>query len=269
MNSKECILISQVWLTEERIPFRDMLEISVEYCRLLNPNAYIILSGMGIQPTEKTLNLCDGICWNDEIIEPAGQGFPIMISKGLEHAKDAGFKTIFKFRGDAIILQKDIVKHCECVLEKENKELLITQETTRDRWIGDMVLYGNIDLLIKMFNTETWVPNLSGNDSLAQNYIKLTGYTNENWTSLLKQKCSFRDIPFFNWLDLRDNYDHKDLFKANLKYLKENNSIDINFKYSDFFYGRRRGIHLFDENNNPQTERPLYAPWMYERFFYE
>lgn len=270
MNSKKCILISQVWLTPGREAFRDMLEVSVEYCRILNPDSYIVLSGMGTSPTEKTIKACDAVCWNEDIVEPAGCGFPIMIGKGLQLAKEKGFEKVFKFRGDAVILQENVVSHCEEVLESEDKHLLITQETTRTHWVGDMVLYGDIEFLIEMFNTETWIPNVSGNDALARNYMNLTGYNGEDWTSFLKRRCSFRDIPFFKWTDLRDNYDYIKYFKDNLEYIRQNGTLNNEFNYSDFLYGKRRQVHLFDENHNPIVDRPMPHPtMMYERYFYK
>jgi hypothetical protein len=270
MNSKNCILISQVWLTEPRAIFKEMLEVSVEYCRLLNPNSYIILSGMGDSPTKKTLDMCDNISWDENISEAAGNGFPKMITRGLQHAKDEGFERVFKFRGDAIILQENVNDVCNAVLQKEEKELLITQETTRDDyWIGDMVLHGDVDFLLKIFNPDTWTHNCSGNYALGQNFIQTTGYNFvTEWTSFLKGICSFRDIPFFKWLDIRENHEQLNLFKDNLDYLRENKKLDSSFDYPKYFWGEKQTSHKFDENWNAITNRPLMKSWMYEKFFY-
>ena len=154
--------------------------------------------------------------------------------------------------------------------QEENKELLITQETTRnDHWIGDMVLHGDVDFLLRIFNTDTWIYNCSGNYALGQNFIQTTGYNFiTDWTEFLRRMCSFRDIPFFKWLDIRENHEQLTLFKTNLEYLRENKKLDPEFDYPKYFWGEKQTSHMFDENWKAITDRPLMKSWMYEKFFY-
>ena len=62
-NNKCCILISQVWLNEERFIFREMLEIATILCINLNPNSLIILPGSGTDILNKIRELCDKVLW--------------------------------------------------------------------------------------------------------------------------------------------------------------------------------------------------------------
>jgi len=282
MNSNFCILISQVWLTQDRMEFREQLELSVEYCRLLNPNEYIIISGMGpIKPTKKTIDLCDKLIWEDEVSEVVGNGFPKMISRGLQHAKDKKYKHVFKFRGDAIILNKKCAEECLSVINSENKDLLITQESAykffdgrtmhNHYWVGDMVLLGKTDLLLEMFNPDSWVTHLngmvvSGNYSLGLNLIKCRNCgEGENWISFLRKNCSFRDAPFFRWVDLRHNYKEIDIFKNLLEELKSTGSFRDSFDLSKYFWGVSHGAHKFDEFGNGIPA----GDWIYKKEFYD
>jgi hypothetical protein len=266
-NKQKCILISQVWFNKGRESFREMLELSVRYCRRQNPDAYIIVSGAGhLYPTKTTEDNCDKLIWENELNEIIGNGFPKMIYKGLLHAKEAGFNKVFKFRGDSIILVENIVDHCQRILLNEDKDILITQDSTRDGWIGDMVLFGETNLLTELFDFEKWHKSnlVSGNGALAERYMKIFNVLNkDSWIETLKNNCSFRDVPKFKWVDLRYNY----RFCAPL--LKEEFHKDTISDYSQFYWGRH-GEHFFDKNGNfvKTGNTPNTKNWLYEKDFY-
>lgn len=262
---KSCILISQVWLSEDRLLFREMLEIAVLKCRELNLNTYIILSGSGIYPTEKTQKSCNKVIWQKENNEFPGNGFPEMINKGLIHALKNGYEYVFKFRGDSIIFKKEICKYCLNILIKEGKRLLITQETTANYWLGDMVIFGETKILKELFNPDFWIksPFISGNDILGRRYLEYFKFEySRDWLSALRVYCSFRDIPKFKWVDLRFNY----------KFLKSS----VNFyklteeNQKKYLWGKQQKIHLFDDDQIPQTNKIKWIfNWIYEYSFYD
>jgi len=271
MNFKEdtqgCILISQVWFNRGRENFREMLELSVKYCRKQNPNAYIIVSGAGhLLPTKSTEDNCNKLIWENELDEIIGNGFPKMIYKGLRHAEEMGFKKVFKYRGDAIILVEDICHHCKQILHKEGKQVLITQDSTKDGWMGDMVLFSETKLMMELFNFNKWHKSnlVSGNGALAQRYMEIFNVPNtDNWIETLKSNCSFRDVPNFKWVDLRYNYNHCSF------QLKHELYKDIKSDYSQFYWGRH-GEHFFDKDGNfvKSGNTPNTKNWLYEKDFY-
>jgi hypothetical protein len=266
-ETKQCILISQVWFNKGRESFREMLELSVKYCRKQNPNAYIIVSGAGhLYPTKITEDICDKLIWQSELNEIIGNGFPMMIYKGLIHAKEMGFAKVFKFRGDSIILVNDICNYCEQILHEENKKILITQDSTKDGWMGDMVLFAETDLMIELFDFKKWHKSnsVSGNGALAKRYMDIFNVTDtNNWIETLKKNCSFRDVPKFKWVDLRYNYGS---CASQLKNeLDKKNESD----YSQFYWGRH-GEHFFDKDGNfvKSGYTVNTKNWLYEKDFY-
>ena len=265
-NDKCCILISQVWLNEERYIFREMLEIATIICRNLNPNSFIILSGSGTDISNKTRELCDKVLWKSENTEFPGNGFPEMISRGLSYAKSKGYKYVFKFRGDAIIYRRNICSYCLNIINKESKSLLISQESTFNHWLGDMVIFGKVDVLIELFNPDFWLkaPKISGNYALAKRYkdffkIKYS----KSWISSLRLNCSFRDIPSFKWVDLRFN--HNDLLNGKKDLYHLSNKDQINY-----YWGKKSSVHIFDENNFVVFNKINWIQnWIYEYNFYK
>jgi len=261
---KSCILISQVWINEDRLLFREMLEIAALKCRALNLNTHIILSGSGLYPTEKTLSVCNKVIWQEDNNEFPGNGFPEMIHKGLVYAWENGYEYIFKFRGDSIIFKNEICKYCLDILIKEDKRLLITQETTANFWLGDMVIFGEIKILKELFNPNFWIksPFKSGNDILGKRYLEYFKFDNsKDWLNSLRAYCSFRDIPKFKWVDLRYNYEY---YKNSVNFYKLTEETQ-----KKYFWGNKQKIHLFDEDEVPQTNKIKWIfDWIYEFRFY-
>ncbi|WP_320674107.1 hypothetical protein [Prochlorococcus sp. MIT 1341] len=265
MNSKDnCILISQVWLTEDRYKFKMMLEMSARKCRELNPDSYIIISGSGTYPSKKTIDACDSIIWNDVNREFPGNGFPEMIYKGILHAKEKGFERIFKYRGDSVILRENICKYCQKVLKDENKLLLISQESAMHQWLGDMVLFGETNVLEALFNPEFWTisPYLSGNAVLGKRYKEVLKINpSMNWITALRAYCSFRDIPKFKWVDLRYNFEE-------IPSLDILNNLEIT-QQRKFYWGYKQTVHIFDDKDRPITNKTKWlVNWIYEYSFY-
>ena len=263
--NQSCILISQVWLTKERYLFKEMLELSTKICRKLNPTSFIILSGSGTPPSENTLKFCDEVIWQAENTEFPGNGFPEMIYKGLTFAKNKNFKYIFKFRGDAIIYRPEIYHYCLDIINKEDKSLLITQESTFDNWLGDMVLFGNVNILQKLFDPNKWTNSskISGNEVLGKRFNQVFRVDpSTDWISALRANCSFRDVPAFKWVDLRYNYES---IKG------KGDLIFLNHKEQrNYYWGRKHLIHLFDSNNNLIFNKVNWIrDWIYEYSFYQ
>ena len=65
----------------------------------------------------------------------------------IERAKKAGFHRVVKTRLDCLIGIPNIVDHCEDILQREDKKLLLTQQTGLDMRCGDCFLYGNLAIM--------------------------------------------------------------------------------------------------------------------------
>jgi hypothetical protein len=160
----------------------------------------------------------------------------------------------------------DICNYCEQILHEENKKILITQDSTKDGWMGDMVLFAETDLMIELFDFKKWHKSnsVSGNGALAKRYMDIFNVTDtNNWIETLKKNCSFRDVPKFKWVDLRYNYGS---CASQLKNeLDKKNESD----YSQFYWGRH-GEHFFDKDGNfvKSGYTVNTKNWLYEKDFY-
>lgn len=262
---------------------KEIIEVSISNLRKWNPNAYIILTGHGEKPKETTIEKCDYFYW--EPLRPIDSGGTVIgmpaqyyyVSKGIKHAKEKGYDYCLKTRGDSVICLPNIVDYCHKILLKENKKMLLTQQTGNSLYkMGDCFMYGEIDILDSIWDYNNEVFHADGLRNTGANFIKyFTGklppkqfshsdkyYDGLNWNEMLKKYCSFRDIYKIKFICLRWNYakavNEKKLYKI----------IDNDFLFNDYLWGRANGWHIFDDDGNLIKQANI-CSWSYsEKSFY-
>jgi len=265
---------------------RKLVDLSISHLRKYNPDCYIILIGHGREPYKETIEKCDYFDWEPShamdsggtlINNPAQFTY---VSKGIKHAKSAGFDYCVKTRGDSLIGRPNIVEYCHDQIVKENKDILLTQQTGDSLYkMGDCFMYGEINFLDSIWDKDNPVFHIDGLRNTGANFIKhFSGehppadydhnrklYNNLNWQQLLKEKVCFRDIYKLKFCDFRWNYHNLEKLGWDQIY-----SLIMENKYNldSILWGRTNGWHVFDEKGNLISQAPV-CDWSYsEKTFY-
>lgn len=270
MNSKQCII------TQGHIPDLDLqgnltaeqkkrvFYYSIMHLRRWNPDAYIILTGHGHRPDEEALDLCDWVYWEEECRPLDRNGYVVgmpaqyeFVSRGIKHAKKAGFKNILKTRTDCIIGRQNAFDFCEEILEKENKQMLVTQQTGNLR-MGDCLMFGDIEVMDHVWDMNRPMLHPDGLINTAMNFADFyqVDFLQSAWEKLLVETCSFRDVTKFPFVCLRWN---NNIVGPEL--------LDNPDWLVNYHWGKTNGWHEFDsEGNMTKNCNPLF--WS-EKQFYE
>jgi len=185
MNFKNCLLLSHVWMLEDQTYKKDIIDFCVRHFRENNSDLYIILTGHGSQPHESTVDLCDAVLWWLDLEKSEiGRGHPKLVDIGLAHAKEMGFKKILKQRADCIIADKNVHDLYDSLLN--DKKLLVTND---HGVIGDLLMYGDIDVLLDGWKIEEW----NG---------EVDGMVNFNNTLSRHDELEFTHIDIMKWVYL-------------------------------------------------------------------
>jgi hypothetical protein len=242
-----------------------MAGLSLRHLRKQNPDAYIILTGHGDYPVfpDGIVNEC---YWEPQCRPLDGNGYVAgmpaqywFISEGVERAMKAGFNRLIKTRLDCVIGIPNIADHCEAILQKEGKKLLLTQQTGWNMRCGDCFLYGNADIIDDIFwknnsvfnqdgllNTGHWAFNalIREHPCCGDDAEWLPDRDKDGWRSLLTSFCSFRDTINLQFADLRWNWNS----------LREQHGDGIEdyilnrFDYRRYAWGNQ--WHRFDDRGN-------------------
>lgn len=244
-----CILLSHVFIRENELYKLKILELTTNHFRKNNPNAYIILAGHGLRPDLKNI---DHLIWNDVINEKEiDRGHPSLVNLGIDHALKKKFNHILKTRADGVHLIHDLLQMAHNRLE--NKKLLITQQTKRNSAeMGDLFLYGDIDVMKKCWNLTNWYPTKTGLTSLGRNFLS---YCNEkDWNKAIHDHCSFVDIYNLKWIDFRANWDMLNSQTSNIL-----NNYLVDFHH--YLWGYKENWCRFDSTGNlmPNKKYNLYT----------
>ena len=265
---------------------KHFIDLSISHMRKHNPDAYIILVGHGHEPFQSTIDQCNHFDW--EVSHPQDSGGTLInnpaqftyVSKGIKHAKESGFDYCIKTRGDSIIGLPNIASYCQFVLEKENKPLLLTQQTGDSLYkMGDCFMYGEIDFIDSIWDKDNPVFHIDGLRNTGANFVRhFTGehppkdyshntvlHNNMNWQQMLREYTAFRDIYRILFADFRWNY--HDLASQGWENIREqimNNEYDLR----NILWGRKNGWHIFDDSGNLVSQHPV-CSWSYsEKTFY-
>ncbi len=265
---------------------KKLIDLSIKHLRKNNSRSYIVLIGHGHRPFKSTLDQCDYFDWGEA--HPMDDGGTLInnpaqftyVSKGIKHAIKKGYNYCIKTRGDSLIGLPNIVSYCHEQIEKENKNILLTQQTGNTLYkMGDCFMYGKIELLDSIWDMNNPVFHMDGLRNTGANFIKyFTGqhppknfnssrklYLDMNWEQLLRKKVSFRDIYKIKFCDLRWNY--HDLEKQGWDYVT-NSILKNKFNLNNILWGRKNEWHIFCENGNLVYRASMNA-WVYcEKTFY-
>lgn len=239
-----------------------IVEFGLEHLRAFNPNSYIIMTGHGHRP--RNLSLCDFHDWNDTP-EPLNEhgyvvGMPAQykyVHKGLQHAFDRGFDRCLKTRGDCIIGIPNITEHCHQILG--GKTMLITQQTGVER-MGDCFMFGDTVPMWATWHADN--PVVCAHDGLqntAANYRKAIGRPTDDWKSLLRETCEFRDVDLLKFTCLRWNYRQLDELSESTR----RKLLDPSFPFDKYHWGKANNWHHFDANRN--MSKSIY--WSQKEFY--
>jgi len=189
MNTKNCLLLSHVWIGENQSYKKDEIDSCVNHFLSNNSNLYIILTGHGELPYDKTLDLCDFVDWKEEIDQTEiGYGHPKLVASGLLHAKEKGFNKVLKQRADCIIETNNVHSYYDSLLE--DKKFLVTTHPSTPTVIGDLLMYGDIDVFLDGWDISKWNPNVNGMINFTDT---LNRHDDLKYTTIEKMKWAFLD----------------------------------------------------------------------------
>jgi hypothetical protein len=222
-----------------------LVSFGLQHLREFNPDAYIILTGHGHRP--KNLELCNHVEWADSCLPLNENGYVAgmpaqykFVASGLKHALKKGFSNVLKTRGDCIIGIPNIVTHCQQILEDEQRQLLITQQTGPER-LGDCFMYGDAELLYRTWHEDNRVVNDDGLQNTAFHYREAQAALNEDWYTLIRRTCAFRDVHKLKFMCLRWNF-HR---LQNLVLEMQQKLLDKAFPFEKFHWGVADNWHHF------------------------
>lgn len=242
------------------------VELGLQYLRYKNPNAYIAFSGHGLRPSSVALDLCDYVNWEE--LHPINGGGTVIgspaqyhsVYKAVEHCSSKGFKKILKVRGDGLYGITNFFSHCDDILTKERKKMLVTQMTANvDNKMGDCIMFGEADLMCYLWNDTRPQHHGDGLIHIGTNFRNFfSDDLSLSWNDLVKKHCAFRNLCVLEWMDLRWNYHALEQYGWE-KF--KNELFEGTFPLADFYWGKNNGWHTFDDNNN--------MTYSIERYYYE
>jgi hypothetical protein len=220
MSSKYCVVLSHVWITESQEYKKDIIDLVIKHFRTHNPDLYIILTGHGKPPYDKSLALCDFHKWSAFDPTETGKGHPKLVMQGLVHAQEQGFTRLLKLRADCIIAMNNIHQKYDTTLGA--KRFLAKSEP---KGLNDLLMYGDLDIFLDGWNIKAWDP---GEDGVT------------NFTRTLNPKYSSeiitRDPDFLRWVYL-DPY-WEELCTAE----RQQDLLDNNFNYKEYLWGKASSL---------------------------
>lgn len=252
--SSSCI-ISQVHIPDHDVQGNlnkshklKLVEYGISHLRKFNPHAYIILTGHGHKP--KNIDLCDYVYWENECKPLNEHGYVIgmpaqfpFVSIGIEHALSKGFEKVLKTRGDCIIGIPNIVDYCDTIVKNEQKQLLITQQTGPDR-MGDCFMFGDSELLRKIWSKDNKVFSDDGLQNTAHHFLRVTN--RNDWSAAVHEKCAFRDVDILKFTCLRWNFHQM----CSLSEEFQSQMLDPSFCFERYHWGKANGWHAFAEDRS-------------------
>lgn len=237
----------------------ELASLSLRHLRRKNNSAYIILTGHGYRPTDQALALCDQVIWDDTIFPhdhngyfPGHPGQNTWVHKGIVAAQKKGFGRLLKTRLDSLIGIPEIVNHCEAILGREHRNLLLSQQTclTSQR-LGDCFMFGDTDLLEYLWRPENPIHPTDGLTQLGHRFASRARFPEQ-----LRQTIAFRDTTSLLFMDLRWEYHNIvaelgtwENFRSLMLSGKEDSGI-----YRKYQWGRQ--WHQIDDHGN-MTHRYL------------
>tara|TARA_B100000131_G_scaffold299263_1_gene319572 strand:+ start:26938 stop:27705 length:768 start_codon:yes stop_codon:yes gene_type:complete len=208
-----CIVLTHVLIRNGQEQKLDIVEKTVDTFRRLNPEAYIILTGHGLPLHRKTIEKVDFVHWEHVIREEQfGSGHPYFVYLGYLHARQQGFTHAFKSRADCPSLVPNICDKMHKILTEEGTKMVVTEMTSlKSMFIGDLFLYGPLDVLLKSW--QRWDCNHGGLQNYANNWLEDHELPRNHlsnlvpppsWAPLVLKTLSYRDMKIFGCINIED-----------------------------------------------------------------
>jgi hypothetical protein len=218
MNSK-CIVFSHIWIDQEYK--KDVVSFCLKHFRLHNPDAFIILSGHGMNPTA-AFEECDDVIWNPSLIEgEIGRGHPTCVYKGLMRAKWLGFDRVLKQRADCIFACDNVHEYYDTLLEDKN--FLVTTHPSTPNVIGDLCMYGDLDVFLDGWDITKWSPDL-----------RVNGMDNFQNTLVRHEDLKYTTIEKMKWVFVDPYWEHINQSETNLR----ERIMSNDFNYENMLWGK-------------------------------
>tara|TARA_R100001443_G_scaffold12706_1_gene22401 strand:- start:1454 stop:2236 length:783 start_codon:yes stop_codon:yes gene_type:complete len=238
-----CILLSHTHVYPHELYKHDILDFSLKHYRKHHPNAYLILTGHGVRPSDKILENVDHVYWEDEVdASEIGKGHPRLVDIGVDHSMEKGFSFLLKNRADSIIVVSDIFEKCIQALQQERRELLVSYGTCAGKnWLGDLFTFCNPKVLNSSWDSKSWNYNTNGLENFGTGFYKYISPedTGKSWIKFLREHVVYRSPDSLGWVDLLGPHPHKE---GKLKLLKkqysEQDLLDNKFDPSPYVWGK-------------------------------
>ncbi len=250
----------------------DMFNLSLRHLRENNPDAYIILSGHGQRQPD--FDLVDWHYWEPACRPMHEHGYMyympaqfMFVDIGLEQAEKMGFDRVVKTRTDCVVQRQNIAHWCEDILQAEDRQMLLTQQTGPER-IGDCFMYGNVSDMRTIWHRDNPVTHHCGLANTGNHFTKaFDRREGESWINYVRRHCSLRDVAQIPFLCLRWNYktllnageidkvmaNELDVTRYNWGFVNNWHKFDahLNMIYNDgnYYYTQRQ---FYDDNFQPQ-----------------
>jgi hypothetical protein len=155
-----------------------------------------------------------------------------------------GFDRCLKTRTDCVIQRRNITEWCEDILQTEDRQMLLTQQTGPER-IGDCFMYGNTNDMRTIWHRDNKVFHYCGLANTGHHFLKaFKRKEGEPWLTYVRRYASLRDVVRIPFLCLRWNY--KTLIKNGELDKVLENSLDV-CRYN---WGFVNNWHKFDADLN-------------------
>ena len=213
MNSK-CLLLTHQFIRNDKEACwkRSSFDICVQHYKKYNPDTYIIITGHGQELFKETIAAADHVYWPSTILPgEIDKGHPKLVTAGLEHARDAGFKHVCKSRLDSIVIP-DVVGYCDEVLRDSGKVMLNSNYAAHAYLLWDLFMYSPTEVMLNLFDPSTWsVPwDNSGMGPVAKNYVERVcdetlkfPFDKEFWEEIVHRNTVFLTPHELKWIDFR------------------------------------------------------------------
>ena len=235
---QQCILLSHVYIRDREQDKIDKVEFALKHWRKYNPDAYIVVTGHGVQPDIR--KYCDHIIWPEQIIQKdINVGHPHLVSLGLEYIEQKGFEYVLKSRCDTVHNIKNIFVFAHQQLK--DKKMIVTQSTSlKQQALGDLFLFSTVSLMKTIFKVDNWYPTKTGLTSLANNF--LAQCDQPIWKDACIQNLKLIDICKLKWIDLRSNWQTLKNYREDIM----NATLESPQKY---YWGVKENWHVWNDKN--------------------
>jgi len=204
MINKIGLIFSHLHVADNEEYKFDILEANIQYFREFLSNFFIVVSGHGLSIPESIMSKIDGYYWENTIDhEEIGRGHPKFCIKAYNIMVNNNIEKTLKLRASDFIENKTMF--CD-MLRLEN--LAITEQTsTKNRMIGDLLMFGDTKRALQLWNTQPWDYSKSGLYNLFDNLEKIALEEKTTAKKYLKDNFTYVKPQDIRWYTYENNWD--------------------------------------------------------------